>query len=282
MKADFGAVLRVVRRNPKLLLAAGLVMAGAAILGVGVTGVTSVGVRAQSSGEVEEGSAPYAVIQALTEEEAAAGVPVQEAQYFDSFEEALQSIGADPDEYQAGEVSQANVSQAADPPSDAEPSRHCVVRVEPVRPRQEASRMSAATCFDSFSDAVYAATGGAVRLAPTVAPAEVTEQTLNPLSSHQTVISIHYRDSNFSGVSFMAVANNTVGCTTGISYALPSMPSGWNDVVSSARTFAGCSFNRHYEHTNYGGAKIDCQCATMGTMNDKTSSLKWSRVQPSP
>lgn len=247
----------------------------------------AVGVEAQSGDGIEEGSAPYAVAQALTEEEAAAGMPVQ-VKYFESFEEAMSSIHADPEDFSADSVAPASAAAetsrdgAAEASPERAPEKHCVVRIEPLRSGEEASAMSAATCFDRFSDAIYAATGGAVRLAPTVSPADVTEETVQPESSHQTVLSIDYRDSNFSGSTLTWVANNTVGCTTGLSYAAPSMPSGWNDVVSSARTFAGCTYNRHYEHTNYGGSKIDCYCASMGAMNDKTSSEKWNRVQPTP
>jgi hypothetical protein len=201
-------------------------------------------------------------------------MPVR-AQSFNSFEEALQSIHADPADFSADpadfsasdrlasasdRLATSNVDETANPPSARQPTQHCVVQIEPLTPGKVASAMSEASCFDSFSDA----------------------QAIVPLS-HTTVISIDYRDSNFSGSTLTWVVDSSYGgCTTGYSYAAPSMPSGWNDVVSSARTYAGCSYNRHYEHTNYGGSKIDCYCATMGAMNDKTSSEKWNRVQPSP
>lgn len=200
---------------------------------------------------------PYAVARALTEEEAAAGKEVQ-VQYFDSFEEAMQSVGAAPADFQ-----------------NSEPERHCVVQIEPLQPDQQASVMLEPACFDSFSEAIYAATKGAVRLAPTTKPSELTPQMLALAST--TVIGIDYSSPNYQGSSLVWVVNNTVGCNTGYSYVSPTMPSGWNDVVSSARTYGGCINNPHYEHTYYGGAVLNCTCATMGVMDNATSSEKWYR-----
>jgi len=90
---------------------------------------------------------------ALTEEEAAAGVTVQ-AQYFDSFEEALQSIGADPEDFDVNAADEGEVNQIADPPSDPEPTKHCIAQIEPLKPGEKASEMWEPTCFDSFEEAL--------------------------------------------------------------------------------------------------------------------------------
>jgi hypothetical protein len=250
----------------KILVAAAILM---------LAGATAGGVAAAVRAQNEPGNPPYGVGRALTEEEAAAGVTVQ-AQYFDSFEEALQSIGADPEDFDASAADPgADANPIADPPSDPEPTKHCIAQLEPLKPGEKASEMSEATCFDSFSDAIYAATGGAVRLAATVQPGDVTQEMLAPAS--QTVISIDYRDPNYQGSTFVWYVNNSYGCNTGWSYANPTMPSGWNDVVSSAHSYGGCNNNPHYEHTYYGGALIFCTCPTMGVMNNQTSSEKWYR-----
>jgi hypothetical protein len=95
--------------------------------------------------------------------------------------------------------------------------------------------------------------------------------------SGETVIGIDYKNSNFGGDSLPWIADNLVGCSTGLSYQAPSMPSGWNDEVSSADAFAGCDSYIHYEDNNYGGSQHECapDCATIGVMNDETSSEKW-------
>jgi hypothetical protein len=72
-----------------------LALLGAVLLIAGAGG----GVAAQSSQWVEKGSGPHCVGRALTEEEAAAGVS-SEVECFDTFEEALESIGADPNDFQ--------------------------------------------------------------------------------------------------------------------------------------------------------------------------------------
>jgi hypothetical protein len=71
-------------------------------------------------------------------------------------------------------------------------------------------------------------------------------------------------------------------------YAVPSIGasegSGWNDSISSAYATkpGNCANFNHFEHNNYGGAKISCRigaansgCQTMGYMADKTSSLRF-------
>ena len=129
----------------KILVAAAiLVLAGATAGGVGAA------VRAQN----EPANAPYGVGRALTEEEAAAGATV-EAQYFDTFEEALESIGADPEDFDASAADPgADANPIADPPSDPEPTKHCIAQIEPLKTGGKASEMSEATCFDSFQEAL--------------------------------------------------------------------------------------------------------------------------------
>ncbi|HLB47906.1 MAG TPA: hypothetical protein VJL59_12935 [Anaerolineales bacterium] len=228
------------------------------LLLVGLAGVSVALAQAEGGGVTP----PYTVAQALTEEEIAAGKQGQ-VQYFDSFEAAMQSIGAAPADFK---------------PADSDrsaPERHCVILIEPLQPGQQASVASEPVCFARFPDAIYAATGDTVRLAPAVRPADVTQDMLAPAST--TVISIDYANSNFQGSTLVWVANNSVGCNTGYSYSAPTMPSGWNDVVSSAQTYGGCNNNPHYEHTNYGGAVLTCTCSTMGVMDNATSSEKWSQ-----
>ncbi len=248
----------------KLVLASALV-----VLAGGIGG----GFIATGQAKHEAEDPPYAIARALTEEEAGAGVPV-EAQYFDSLEEALRSIGADPQDFAVAAADQAaDTNQIADRPPDREPTRHCIVRIEPLPPGRTASEMSDATCFDSFADAINAATGGTVRLSSTVQPGDVTQEMLAPAA--QTVISIDYSGANYQGSTLVWYVNNSYGCYTGWSYANPTMPSGWNDVVSSSHSYGGCNHNPHYEHTYYGGALIFCTCATMGVMDNQTSSEKW-------
>ncbi len=208
---------------------------------LGLVGVTLGGVALW----VSSNSPPYVVARALTPEEAEAGVPL-ESQSFDTFEAAMASIGADPDDF-----------RPAEPPVDSKPADdHCVVSISSVQPGELYSVVSEPQCYSTFSEAWAAANGA------------------GPEGS-RTVIGIDYWDAEFQGASLTWSANNTVGCNTGLSYSAASMPSGWNDTVSSAKTYGGCSTNTHYEATSSRGTQLVCQCATMGVMNNQTSSERW-------
>ena len=93
-----------------------------------------------------------------------------------------------------------------------------------------------------------------------------------------TVISIDYSDANFQGASLTWNVSGIVSCSGFPDFQAASMPSGWNDVISSYRDFANCNNNPHYENNNFGGAVVNCgpNCSYVGNaMNDKTSSEKW-------
>jgi hypothetical protein len=170
-------------------------------------------------------------------------------------------------------------SLTATPPFtlDLNPGQHCVVEIDPLRPGERASNMRPVGCFATFSEAIAAATGGEVQLPTNVGPAEVTAEMLAPAQSN-IVIGIDYIYSNFQGNSLVWKTAHTPGCSDGSTFETPNMPSGWNDVVSSARSYAGCNHYYHYEHTYWTGAVRDCggSCATMGVMDNATSSERWT------
>lgn len=161
---------------------------------------------------------------------------------------------------------------------------HCVVTIEPLVSGAAASRVHNLRCFSTFAEAIDNATGGGVKLGPDTRPAQLTDATLATTVSGQTIIGIDYEDPNFDvnvfGPSLTWQVSNDFGCTGGHNYVAASMPSGWDNQVSSAKAFAGCSRYIHYENTNYGGANLNCSasCASMGVMNDATSSEKWFDV----
>lgn len=156
---------------------------------------------------------------------------------------------------------------------------HCVVQIEPVKPGEKTSEMSEPVCFDNFSDAVYFATDGLVRLSSSVTPSQVTEETLNPAGARRsTVIGQDYNYQNFGGTTITWTTSNPDGCSQGATFWASSMPSGWNNKVSSARSYQGCSTYWHYDYPSFGGSKIDCgwSCATMGAMDNQTESESWA------
>jgi hypothetical protein len=104
------------------------------------------------------------------------------------------------------------------------------------------------------------------------APAAQPGASVSPLTSY--VLSIDYVNANYGGSSFIWYGGATCAST---SYAQPTMPSGWNDVVSSFRTYSGCLVD-HFENTYYGGSSTGYWSSHSyigDAMNDRTSSEKW-------
>jgi hypothetical protein len=90
------------------------------------------------------------------------------------------------------------------------------------------------------------------------------------------VIGIDYMNANYGGASY--TWTTTATCTEFPEYWVSSMPSGWNDDISSYRDYAGCNVNPHWENVDYKGALANCgpNCSYIGAaMNDRTSSEDW-------
>jgi len=167
-------------------------------------------------------------------------------------------------------------SAAASTRAPAAPGGHCIVHIDPLLPGEAASKVSAPKCFATFAQAIAAATSGTVRLESSATPRGLAARMLRPQRvAATTVISVDYRDSGFSGISLTWYVSGTAGCAAN-TYSASSMPSGWNDEVSSSQRYDSCTHNPHYEHTGFRGAIYPCTCSSMGVMNDKTSSEKWS------
>jgi hypothetical protein len=133
-------------------------------------------------------------------------------------------------------------------------------------------------CFPSFSEAIEFATDGRVEL-PRAGTVDDLDNTflndVDPGTNANNVIGIEYEHSNFAGSSL--IFYNEFTCRTH-TMLVSSMPSGWNDRISSARAYADCARSEHYEHNDFGGSMFDChsECSYIGNaMNDRTSSIRW-------
>lgn len=137
-------------------------------------------------------------------------------------------------------------------------------------------------CFPTFAEAVAEATNGAVRLPANARTLEQSDldagRTLaQPASNMATVIGIEYENSQFGqtgGWSFVIQSTNSRGCA-GYSYRLSSLPSSRDNAISSAKSYSGCR-SAHFSGINLSGSKYLCSCTSMGTMNNRTSSIKFS------
>jgi hypothetical protein len=161
---------------------------------------------------------------------------------------------------------------------------HCVMAAVAQR-EGEARRavMKAATprCYETFSDAIFAATDGRVRIAPSVTAETLDEQALGGDTSGAFapyVLGVEYEHGGFGGATMtLTGASSCIGTNWVLPYA--SFPPGWNDIISSARAFSGCNNSYHYEH-DFTGAVVNCgtECSWIGdAMNDRTSSIMWTQ-----
>jgi hypothetical protein len=162
---------------------------------------------------------------------------------------------------------------------------NCVVFIDPVAAGETTSEVHGARCFKSFSEAMAYATGGRVKLPANASRESYSIDAINAIVAGESLIGRDYEDPDYScnifGPCLDWWVQNDFGCNGGRNYVAPTMPTvngfNWNDQISSTKAFTGCSSNKNYEHTNYGGAVLTCtpNCSGMGAMNDKTSSKQW-------
>jgi hypothetical protein len=150
--------------------------------------------------------------------------------------------------------------------------RHCITK-------PSASRAPSMVCFTTFAQAIFAASDGRVVLDPGApvgllpAAAQITNAlgSLSPLAT--VIIGVDYTGTSYSGSSLTWY--ESAGCG---SYLTSSMPTGWNDVISSVANYSGCGTSL-YQNINYGGSKssvgVDDAASTLGSFNGQASSQKW-------
>jgi hypothetical protein len=174
----------------------------------------------------------------------------------------------------AGPVAASGPQQA----SSSNTGRHCVNRLEHISPDSPEARIVSSICFDTFANAFRHMTRGRATVPDNLRPEQVTEQMLSLGPTSVVVLSTSWGCQNYIICGFGSTnweASST--CTPSLSWALSYVGSTYDDDISSSKTYDGCHRGQHYEHPNYGGARLTCQpnCATMGVMNDETSSLSW-------
>jgi hypothetical protein len=100
------------------------------------------------------------------------------------------------------------------------------------------------------------------------------------------IIAVDYEHSGYEGYALIRF-HTTTGCTATLSdwdSSGPSIPSGWNDEISSFEVFGGGSglticLAVHYQNTGYAGdshGPSTSQTYIGDTMNDETSTERWS------
>jgi hypothetical protein len=128
----------------------------------------------------------------------------------------------------------------------ASTGNHCIV---------EASRYpvttGAARCFATFSQAQAAASG-------------------------PRFLAVAYQQANYGGGTLI-IYSTTGRCNGADLFYVMSLPSGWDNQISSIRFFGGCSWATLYEQVKLAGTVkyVHYDAASLGSFNDRTSSMRF-------
>jgi hypothetical protein len=91
------------------------------------------------------------------------------------------------------------------------------------------------------------------------------------------LLGVEYQNTGYGGNSLVLYGSSGTGCYAGDWYGFPSMASlGFDNRISSAKMYSNC-LGKHHDGTSYTGSYIYCDssCSSMGSMNDRTSSIKF-------
>jgi Peptidase inhibitor family I36 len=166
-------------------------------------------------------------------------------------------------------------SSSASPAVPADSGQtHCATEVRAGQPLGTSE-----TCFATFDKAIAYATAGRVQLANATDARQVavgelaagSAAALGPLTS--SVLSIAYKGTGYTGSTYTFFASGPCG-----SWQVAAMPAGWNDAIQSISNFSGCAATLYQNgpfvapvfHTG-----VNASLSTLGTFNNKTSSIKW-------
>lgn len=120
-------------------------------------------------------------------------------------------------------------------------------------------------CFDSYEE--FAAASGIATAARATADG-VTE----PYATY--ILAVFYENASYGGASYNITTSNSSLCS-GFHYYGSSMPSGWNDRVSSFDAYGTCRV-KFWADAGYGGSTYgpSTGSSSMGAMNDEASSYQ--------
>lgn len=154
--------------------------------------------------------------------------------------------------------------------------RFCFAQAEPVG----STNRPVATCYSSFSRMIFAATNGRVSLPASTRPGSVTPDEINALATPASsfVLSFDFDGTFYTGAVLTWVASAKCG-----TFFASSMPSGWNDVISSVAPENGCA-SRVFVDVNFEGNSFSIPksgSTTLGNgLNNAVSSQIWCPTYP--
>jgi hypothetical protein len=169
---------------------------------------------------------------------------------------------------------------AGGPVAQAESSgSNCAYRLDPVSYDAATHTVSADLvligCYDTFSAALAAGSGGAIQVSSTTTPGQLSDAMVSTsATAAPTLIGTEWTSVNFSGVSSSYFAPDSCAGTV---YAVSYVGDAWNDDFASGKGFGGCDTNKKFQHANFGGDVLTCtpNCSDYGALRNEVSSLKW-------
>ena len=182
----------------------------------------------------------------------------------------------------AGATPGAQAATAAARPATA--GAHCVLAAGDDQPLR---------CFATFPAAVAVATGGRVTTAAAspaaaaadpgftaavdAATAQVSAGTLTTTSS--VLLGVEYADINYGGSSLSMTAPGGCDYSMDVDYRFPSLPSGWNDRISSFRSYSNCA-QQLFAAINFQGGSLTGIVSSLSYVgsaaNDRASSVTFN------
>ena len=154
----------------------------------------------------------------------------------------------------------------------------CIVRIDPVKDGEQVSAITDFGCHDTFSQAVSAATSGAVQLPETFSADSVTEGNVAP---ELTVLGYDFDGFFFTGRRLTWFTSDPTGCFKPVTkFIANTMPAGWFNRVSSSKAFSGCRKNDNFPGIFLTGLGLRCKpnCAIFPAFwNNNTESKRFLR-----
>jgi hypothetical protein len=175
----------------------------------------------------------------------------------------------------AGGATAESATAAAPAPAAAAP--HCAL----------VAGSATAHCFGTYRAAIAFGTGGRV----TDAPLSARSAALDPgfartMSAPAAVtprasllLGTEYADANFGGASLSLFGAGRCDNSSDADFRFASLPAGWNDRITSFRSFSNCA-QQLFRNTNFGGGSLTIIISSLANVgaaaNDQASSLTFN------
>jgi hypothetical protein len=169
-----------------------------------------------------------------------------------------------------------SATAAAPPPASSAP--HCAL----------VAGSTTAHCFGTYRAAVAYGTGGRVTNAPVSArdaaldPAFARTMSALPAPTSavaSVLLGTEYVNANFGGASLSLFGAGRCDDSSDVDFRFASLPAGWNDRITSFRSFSNCA-QQLFRNTNFGGGSLTIIISSLANVgaaaNDQASSLTFN------